>query len=423
MEIYVVKNGDTAEDIARQFKIPLFLLRAVNNLDMISGLVSGMALLIVKPTRYHTVKANETLFSIAGEYGKTENEIYRNNPQLAAQPVLYPGQTIVVEYEDVPVKKIKTNGYAYPYINQQILDNSLPYMSCFTPFTYGIREDGRLILLDDEKLIQRAYNYGSLPFMHLSTLTEDGGFSNQLADRVLRDMTVQNTLIDDILKTVSQKDYRGLDVDFEFVYPEDSLLYGDFLGRLREILGKEGLYVVSALAPKTSDDQKGLLYEGHNYQKIGDNTDGVLLMTYEWGYTYGPEMAVAPIRSVENVVDYALEKIPPEKILLGIPNYGYDFALPYVKGESKARSISNVEALEIAIRNGAEVSFDEYSASPYFSYKDQTGKEHEVWFEDVRSIKQKLDLIARKNLAGAGYWNLMRPFQQNWSLLNAMFTL
>ncbi len=132
-------------------------------------------------------------------------------------------------------------------------------------------------------------------------------------------------------------------------------------------------------------------------------------------------MAVAPINNVRRVVDYALTEIPAHKIFLGIPNYGYDWTLPYVRGESRARSIGNVEALNIAYEHGAEISYDTNAQAPFFRYFDENGAEHEVWFEDVRSIRKKLELIAEKSLRGAGYWNLMRPFQQNWSLLDYMF--
>ena len=132
-------------------------------------------------------------------------------------------------------------------------------------------------------------------------------------------------------------------------------------------------------------------------------------------------MAVAPINNVRKVVDYALKRIEPEKIFLGIPNYGYDWTLPYVKGESRARSISNVEAVRIAAENNAEIQYDSAAQSPWFRYYDGNGVQHEVWFEDVRSIQQKFGLVSENGLRGAGYWNLMRPFQQNWSLLNYMF--
>ncbi len=421
MDIYVVKSGDTAESIARQYNIPAYVLRMLNNLDRIPNLVVGQALLILTPLRYHTVSQNETLFSIAQRYGISTSTLYQNNPNLGGRPLVYPGQTLIIEFERNPQKTIDVNGYAYPYIDKSLLRTTLPYINYMTPFTYGITEEGGLVQLNDEELIDLALDYGVLPLMHLSTLTESGNFSNELASLVLNNSDIQDNLIAEVIANMEQKGYRGLDIDFEFVYPEDSLLYGEFVGKLRTALNPLGYEVIAALAPKTSDTQRGLLYEGHNYRAIGNNADAVLLMTYEWGYTYGPPLAVAPIRNVRQVVDYALTIIPPEKIFLGIPNYGYDWTLPYVKGESRADSISNVEAIQIAAENGAEIQYDEVSQSPWFRYTDSLGRVHEVWFEDVRSIEQKFNLIIEKNLRGAGYWNLMRPFQQNWSLLNYMF--
>ena len=108
---------------------------------------------------------------------------------------------------------------------------------------------------------------------------------------------------------------------------------------------------------------------------------------------------------------------------MGIPNYGYDWTLPYVKGESRADSISNVEAVDIARRYGVEIQFDDYAKAPYFNYTDQEGRGHEVWFEDAESIKEKLLLISEYNLRGAMYWNLMRPFPQNWAVLNSLYNI
>lgn len=421
MEIHIVKNGETAESIARLYGVPTFVVVTLNNLENLSRLVEGQALIILQPTRYHTVREGETVYSIAQNYGIDVNTLYRNNPILGGRTDIYPGQTLIISFERSVQGRIDVNGYAYPYIDIALLESTLPYINFMTPFTYGITDNGDLIQLDDEELIQLSFDYGVSPLMHLSTLTEAGGFSNELASMVLNSTEIQDKLTEQIVENIQNKGYRGLDIDFEFVYPKDSLLYGEFIGKLRSRLNPLGYEVIAALAPKTSDNQRGLLYEGHNYRAIGDNANAVLLMTYEWGYTYGPPMAVAPIKNVRQVVDYALTIIPPEKIFLGIPNYGYDWKLPYVKGESRADSISNVEAIEIAAENGASIQYDENSQSPWFRYTAADGSEHEVWFEDVRSIQQKFNLINEKKLRGAGYWNLMRPFQQNWSLLNFMF--
>lgn len=131
-------------------------------------------------------------------------------------------------------------------------------------------------------------------------------------------------------------------------------------------------------------------------------------------------MAVAPIPNVRQVVDYAITRIPVSKIDLGIPNYGYDWPLPYVKGETKATTIGNLEAVQIAIENNAAIQFDPVAMSPWFTY-ERDGIQHEVWFEDVRSFQAKFDLIKEYNLRGAGFWQLMRPFLPGWLLMSGNF--
>ncbi len=132
-------------------------------------------------------------------------------------------------------------------------------------------------------------------------------------------------------------------------------------------------------------------------------------------------MAVAPINSVRRVVEYGVTQIPPQKLLLGMPNYGYDWPLPFVQGETVATTIGNVEAVEIAQRAGVPIQYDEGSQAPFFRYFNlDNGQEHEVWFEDARSVQAKARLVNEFGLYGIGIWQLMRYFPQMWLVLNSM---
>lgn len=423
MVIHIVKPGDTVYSIARQYGVSLPLFAADNGLTEPYRLAVGQALVIQYPDSTHTVQAGDTVTGLARRYGISVRQLYRNNPILGGEPLLYPGQTLVISYQGEKEGVLSVNGYAYPYIDKDLLRSTVPYLTYLTPFTYGITPQGGLVDLDDRVLIAMAQDGGAAPLMHLSTLTEDGGFSNDLAHLVLTDMTVQNALIDNIERQLAQRGYRGLDVDFEFVFPEDALPYAQFIRNLATRLNPLGYPVVVALAPKTSADQPGLLYEGHNYRALGAAANEVLLMTYEWGYTYGPPMAVAPLPNVRRVVEYALTEIPAEKIWLGMPNYGYDWPLPFVQGQTRATSISSQQAVARAVRYGAAIEYDNYAQSPWFRYTDENGAAHEVWFEDARSIEAKLALIPEYGLLGAGYWNLMRDFPQNWRVINALYEI
>ena len=172
-----------------------------------------------------------------------------------------------------------------------------------------------------------------------------------------------------------------------------------------------GCRVSVAVAPKTADSQRGLTVEGTDYGLLGENADQVFLKTYEWGYIYGPPMAVAPLDKVRQVVEYAVTKIPAEKLILGIPNYGYDWALPYERGITRAGRVGIREAEETAAENGAVVRYAEIAQSPWFTYLTG-GAEHIVWFEDARSIAAKWNLAREFGLSGVRYWNLMQEFRR-----------
>ncbi len=140
--------------------------------------------------------------------------------------------------------------------------------------------------------------------------------------------------------------------------------------------------------------------------------------TYEWGYRYGEPMAVAPANQVRRVLQYAVTAMPAGKILLGIPNYGYD----WIVGSSAAATVvSNVGAINIAVQNNAQIFFDETAKAPYFNYRDSAGRRHEVWFEDARSIQAKLDLVREFGLAGVSFWHIGTYFAQAWEVLTANF--
>lgn len=318
---------------------------------------------------------------------------------------------------------IIVNGYAYPDVDEAVLRQALPQLTFVSAFSYGVTPEGGLILLEDGRLTELAAPFGVRTLMVLTALDEHGMFHSENFGETFRQPGARERYVEAILANLRAKGMAGVDFDFEYIPAEARDLYTSIIAYTRERLNAEGYAVLAALAPKTSGDQQGVLYQGHDYEGVGRAANLVLLMTYEWGYTYGPPMAVAPINKVRQVLDYGVTVIDPAKILMGIPNYGYDWKLPFVKGESKARSIGNEEALEIAARYQADILFDETAQAPYFRYWDEAGAEHEVWFEDERSIRAKLALAAEYGLAGVSYWNLMRPFAANWRVLGEMYRI
>ncbi len=391
MKIYVVQPVDA---IAASQNVSAQSIIYDNQLTYPYALAVGQALLL-----------SQSPGSADGE-GNAENE--GNTPGS-------PGSELYPAY---------VGGYAYPFISRWVLNETLPYLSDLFIFSYGFTVEGELVppQLDDTFMIDAAKSYGVAPILTLTPFGPDGRFSNYLISQVVNSETAKRQLIDNLTAQIRERGFEGVDIDFEYILPEDKFPFADFVREVRTAVNVLGYPVSVALAPKVSDTQSGLLYEGKDYALLGEAADYVLLMTYEWGYTYGPAMAVAPINKVRQVVEYALTKIPPEKIHLGIPNYGYDWTLPYVKDSSKATTIGNVEAVQIAIANGASIQFDEISQAPYFNYM-QNGLTHEVWFEDVRSLTAKFSLVKEYRLRGMSYWQIMQLFRANWLLLGDTFAI
>jgi spore germination protein len=423
MIIHVVQPGETIYSIAKKYNVSPQKIIMDNELTTPNVIVPGQTIVILIPEQVHVVKPLDTLASIAQMYDTTTVELLQNNPFIEYADAIYPGDQITIKNTEPKVGTIFVNGYAYPNIDRSVLMKTLPYMTYLSLFTYGITESGELIDIEDEEIIRMARNFGVAPLMVLSTLTEEGTFSKELAHTILNSPEIQDKLIENVLQKLKEKQYYGLDIDFEYVLPEDREVFVNFVKKITERLNREGFQVFTALAPKVSSDQKGLLYEAHDYPAIGDASNKVLLMTYEWGYTYGPAMAVAPIDKVREVLDYAINEIDPDKMYMGIPNYGYDFILPFVEGESRADSLSNVEAVNLAAKVGANIQYDEKSQSPYFIYYDNQGRQHQVWFEDARSIREKLNLFNEYGFEGVGIWNVMKYFPQSWLVLSSLYDI
>ncbi len=372
----------------------------------------------------YVVQPGDNVDVIAGYYGMEPAELIFDN-QLVYPYDLAVGQALFIRGDvRTPDRTISVNGYAYPFISEWVLEQTLPYLSGLFVFSYGFTSDGQLIppLWDDEPLITAAKRYGTLPILVLTPFGPDGQFNNLLISSIVNNPAYAENLIQNLLFLIEEKGYEGVDIDFEFILAADRDKFTAFVQQVAERMRANGYRTSVALAPKTSADQPGLLYEGKDYRALGEAADSVLLMTYEWGYTFGPPMAVAPINQVRRVVEYAVTEIPPEKIDLGIPNYGYDWPLPFERGITRATTIGNVQAVRIAVRKGAEIQFDGLAQSPFFTYTDEENAiDHEVWFEDVRSLQAKFDLIKEFNLRGCGYWQIMQWFRANWLLLYENF--
>ncbi|MDP4159834.1 MAG: LysM peptidoglycan-binding domain-containing protein [Bacillota bacterium] len=420
MVIHVVESGDTLWALANRFGVTVQQIVAANGLSDANTLVIGQALVIPIP-QYHTVKQGETVWKIAKQYGTTPEAIAQAN-QLANVNSIQIGQRLLLPATLRPSKEVNAYLINLGSTGQTMIKqvgNDLTYLS---PFSYEVRSDGSLKALNDQQVLEIARSKNDTPLMTITNIGTSG-FNSGVAHAVFNDAAVQEVLINNIVNTLSAKGYKGLNIDFEYVPSEDREQYNRFLQRIVDLLHPLGYSVSSALAPKLSSAQKGLLYEAHDYAIHGRLLDFVVLMTYEWGWAGGPPMAISPLNMVKRVVDYAVTVMPRGKIMIGIALYARDWTLPYVKGGPYARTFSPEYAIKLAARHQATIHYDQLSQSPFFSYTDEQGRKHEVWFEDARSIQAKFNLVKDYNLRGVSYWVLPTTFAQVWHVQEDSFNV
>ena len=425
MQIHVVTEGETLTSIANTYNTTAVAITNANELDAPNDLIIGQALVIPIFGQFYFVQQGDSLYSIANRFGMTYQELATIN-NISPEMTLPIGLRLYIP----PRAKRAITSYAYiePFGDtvSETLENAAaknsPYLTFLALFSYRVNRDGSLTSPPIGNLQEIVANTDTAMAMVVTNL-EGPGFSDELGHIILTVQAVQNTLLDNIVNTAQTQGFTDIHFDFEFLPSDDREAYNAFLRKAKERFSQEGLLLSTALAPKTSATQTGQWYEAHDYAAHGEIADFVVLMTYEWGYSYGPPMAVSPIDQVRNVVDYALTVIPADKILLGQNLYGYDWTLPFVEGGEAARAVSPQQAIAIARENNAVIQYDTSAQAPFFTYTDAEGNEHEVWFEDARSIQAKFDMIRELDLLGIAYWKLGLAFPQNWLLLDDQFTI
>lgn len=420
MIIYTAKSGDTLYNIGRKFGVTTSETERFNGLYDPDRLSVGQDVLIPISGVLHTVSEGESLYSIASHYGVTLDDIKAANRELRPPYTIYPGQVIAVPDGRLAKRTISVNGYAYPSISEKVLQSALPYLTYLSVFSYSINPDGSLVGADDTRVIAAAKAAGVAPIIVI-TNTDSDGFNGDTVRAVLESAEASKNLIGSIISTAVRKGYSGINIDFEYLYADDRGAYNEFLKRLSEAAVQNGLILSTALAPKLSSSQAGRLYEAHDYAFHGSTVDYTVIMTYEWGYLYGPPMAVAPYTEVKRVLSYAVSEIPSEKILMGMPNYGYDWTLPFEEGRP-ARVLTINGAERLAYETGSEIKFSNTARAPFFGY-ERNGAEHIVWFENARSTAERLGLINDLGLGGVSYWTINNFYEQNWRILSNMFNI
>lgn len=421
MLIHVVQPGETAASIANLYGLPVERFILENGIPYPNNLVVGDTLVVLFPEVTYTVQEGDTLVGIAELYDVTVMELLRNNPYLSDREYLIVGETIVIKYADSKVNKISVNGYAYPFIEKNILRKNLPYLTYITIYSYSITIDGSLIPINDTEIIQIAKEYGVAPFMLLTFPTTES-LEYDITHNILTNEEVRKRFVYNVLTVLNTKGYYGVNFDMVYIYPEDRKLYYDFMGYFTQIIREKGYKVFITFGSSSFELLTGIAYSELQYANIEPYVDSTILLPYELGISIGLPLGAIDFHTVQEFINIAITQIPPKKVQVGISTVGYIWNLPYTECISRGNAISNSGAVELARVNNESIDFDEMTQSAYFIFIDGN-EEYFVRFKDARSINAYTQEAAQTGIGGIGVWNIMIFFHDLWLIVNSQFEI
>lgn len=421
MIIHVVSQGETIESIADEYGVRASRLIEDNDISNQGNLVVGQTILIVYPKQVHTVQEGDSLERIAKEYGVSVIQLLRNNPFLADRKYIYPGESIIIDYADEKIGDITTNGYAYPYIDKNILKKNLLFLTYLSVFNYSVTESGELNDIDDVEIINMAKAYGVAPIMVISNVNEEGGINSDILHSVLNNEDVMHNLTENILTVLNTKGYYGVDIDLPYISVEDRQLFFDFTTYLTERIRSGGFKIFVTINPNSFESETGIPNEQVDFSILDKITDGVILISYSWGYSSEIPVEAVPLYILELLLQYSLTLISPEKITIGISSIGYIWEFPYIAGTTRAYSISNTNAIQLAGDVGAVINYNKENLSSYFFIADE--QNYLVYFHDIRGVDSSLEVMKEYGLHGVGIWNVMYYLAQTFLLINTQYNI
>ncbi len=237
-------------------------------------------------------------------------------------------------------------------------------------------------------------------------------FNGSMMAGILSRPSRTNKLIHNILFAANQDKVSGINLDFEALPPSARGTFSSFVAKLHHELSARGKSLVVDVPAETQASTPSSYTGAYDYSAIGKNADEVVIMAYDYSYPGGPAGAIAPVWWVNQVADYTASQISPNKVLLGVPTYAYDWAASSTRGLSLASADSLLRSLHVRpLWNGS-------AQEPYYTYYNNNGL-HTVYYEDTASLKAKLLVATRHHFAGIAFWRVGLETPAFWKLLSS----
>lgn len=265
-------------------------------------------------------------------------------------------------------------------------------------YSFDANDNIKTVDMPQQNTVVYANDNGIIPLAVVHNIY-NGSFDKELLHNMLSNKDKRETLIRNILVEIVRNGYGGVNVDFENIGREDKDLFTMFVQELKDVLSRHGYITTVCVPAKTGDKYVSSWNYAFDYEKIGKAADYIIIMAYDEHYMSSKPGAIASVNWVKDVLDYATLIVDPNKIILGLALYGYDWS------NAKGTAVPAKNCERLAYENNAKIEWDKQTMSPHFAYT-KNSVYHEVWYENNDSLRVKIDLARKYKLAGTGYWRL-----------------
>jgi len=242
----------------------------------------------------------------------------------------------------------------------------------------------------------------------------NGGWDGALISHLVADRQRRSAHVAAIVDLVRTKHWPGIDIDYESLPASSRASYSAFIAELATALHRLPARLSVTLHAKTAEPGEWFGAQAQDWRAIGAAADEVRVMAYDYSYAASRPGPIAPPSWVDQVLGLATRLVPPDRIVLGLPTYGYDWA-----AGTSGVPVQWADVQAIARTHAVSQQWDAKRGSPWLRYTDAQVRQHTVWYEDGRSLAAKLDVAKDHGLTRVVLWRLGGEDPEIWTTLRA----
>ncbi|MGI9036058.1 MAG: polysaccharide deacetylase family protein [Pyrinomonadaceae bacterium] len=269
-------------------------------------------------------------------------------------------------------------------------------------------ESNPLVLDIDPKALEFIHtNKPDTPVLPLVQNYKNEQWDSGILARAVATENSRRALINSLLDLIAKNNFGGVTIDLEEVPPVSQKNLYTFMEELHTEFQKRNLIVAQAVPFDNPD---------WNYKAYAEVTDYLMLMAYDEHWSTSSAGALASQNWYEAILKKRMAELSPDKTIVCFGNYGYNWV--GTNGEDVTFQESMLAARD-SLDSPSQIKFDADTKNPHFSYVEDDGKTHNVWFLDAVTAYNELQAAKPYNVAGFALWRMGSEDPSLWSIFGA----